>query len=951
MDHRPEAGTDTRLNPTDATLWEIQRDPELRTTIVALALLDRVPSAEDLTTAVAGAVDAIPRLRQRVVEGPLGLGRPHWAPSDPDLSFHLRREQLGSSDGLRAVLDTCGVLAAEGFDPARPLWEMVLIEGWDERRSALVLKVSHTLTDGLGGVGLLEALGAEHDKSTGTSDDRAGGHSLLGAIGQLVALQARVASAAVNTGLHPLRSMRQTFDGAASAARLVKPSGPPLSSLVSGRGIARWTGISELPIERLRASAHRGGGTINDAFITIGLRALADYHRSFGADDHIFRTTMPISFRAASDPSGGNQWTPARLVLRADLDAHPYADMSRHQSRLQAARDEPSVGFSQTMAAALHELPSRLTVGIVAGMAKGSDLVMTNVPGLSQSLEIAGASVERLYPFAPATGTAVNIGLMSHLDRACVGFTVDTEAVTDPDRLVACFEAQAADFLRRRRAPAASKPPPEIDPRSVERGSKRASFEPMSALDMSFLRMETATTPMHMGGLFVIDGDQVLTAGGDLDIGRIRAHVAARLAASPRLTRKVKEVPFELGRPVWVDAGTIDLEHHVRTSTISAPGGWQELLARCEELQMELLDRDRPLFEFHFLTGLDPDVFGPHAIALVDKLHHALLDGMSGVESLGLLFDIDGAVPAATEPPSPVAAPNVGRASTEPSALRLAVESALEQGREPGRLLSSTVGAFRHPRRLAAELATTMWSLADLVEPSSASSINRQPVGDQRLLRPVSVPLEVVHATAHELGGTVNDVVLTAVGSGLRALFASRQETVDERVTALVPVSTRRSGLEEEQGNHVAALVVDLPTKEESLERAFRSTAAQLAELKRHHHADGSDLMLEAADHLPPLAVDLIARMVSHQPFVNVVVTNLPGPPTTIRFQGGAVRNAIPIVPLGGNLSLGVAVLSYDGDLTLAFHADAASCRDVDVAADAARDAMFELARVAGVAD
>jgi hypothetical protein len=120
-------------------------------------------------------------------------------------------------------------------------------------------------------------------------------------------------------------------------------------------------------------------------------------------------------------------------------------------------------------------------------------------------------------------------------------------------------------------------------------------------------------------------------------------------------------------------------------------------------------------------------------------------------------------------------------------------------------------------------------------------------------------------------------------------------------------------------------------------------------ELKRHHHAEGSDLMLEAANHLPPVAVDLIARMVSHQPFVNVVVTNLPGPPTALHLQGGEVRTAIPIVPLGGNLSLGVAVLSYCSDLTLAFHADAAGCPDVDVVADATRDALLALAETAGV--
>ncbi len=136
---------------------------------------------------------------------------------------------------------------------------------------------------------------------------------------------------------------------------------------------------------------------------------------------------------------------------------------------------------------------------------------------------------------------------------------------------------------------------------------------------------------------------------------------------------------------------------------------------------------------------------------------------------------------------------------------------------------------------------------------------------------------------------------------------------------------------------------------EQDLGAAFKATAAQLHELKRHHHAEGTDLMLEAANHLPPVAVDLIARMVSHQPFVNLVVTNLHGPPFPLAFEGGEVRTAVPIVPLGGNLSLGVAVLSYCENLTLAFHADAVACPDVDVMANATRDALITLAEIAGV--
>ena len=192
----------------------------------------------------------------------------------------------------------------------------------------------------------------------------------------------------------------------------------------------------------------------------------------------------------------------------------------------------------------------------------------------------------------------------------------------------------------------------------------------------------------------------------------------------------------------------------------------------------------------------------------------------------------------------------------------------------------------------------------------------------------------------------MNDVVLTAIGSGLTTFFDQRGETIDDRFTALVPVSTRSTGLETDRGNHVAALVVELAIGETDLREAFRATAAQVRQLKQHAHAHGSDLMLEAADHLPPLAVDLIARTVSHQPFVNLVVTNIPGPSSPLYYRRGEVRNAIPIVPLGGNLAVSVAVLSYCDDLTLAFHADADACPDVAVLAEATRRAFDELAAI-----
>ncbi|MDH3704791.1 MAG: wax ester/triacylglycerol synthase family O-acyltransferase [Acidimicrobiia bacterium] len=932
--------TTASLNPVDATLWAIRRDPELRTTIVALALLDRVPEWDRLRRVIEQATDRIPRLRQRVVEPSMGLGRPHWEETDLDLDYHLRRT-AAAEPGLRSVLDLCGALATEDFDDARPLWEVVLVEGLDDERAALVLKISHTLTDGVGGVGLLRLL--DDDTPVG---DAAPPEPAVEPDGpehsHLLSVPTGLVSAAMHAGLHPLDTMGEATSVLGSAGRLLRPAGAPLSTLMTDRSLRRWVGVSELPLERLREAAHRADGSINDAFVTIALGALWDYHDAIGVEGARFRVTMPVSFRRDGDDDGGNQWTPARVVLDVDGHGHPFTELTRHQAVLRSAVDEPANSFTQTISAGVQQLPAGLTAGIVAGMVKGSDLVLTDVPGLGEGLTIAGARVTRLHPFAPTGGAAVNIGLMSHGGTACIGFTMDRAAMPQPELLVRCFEERADDFMRRRRLdePAVVAPPtpPADEP------APSTPHERLSALDTSFLRMETPTTPMHMGVLCVLDGAPLRRRDGSLDLDRLRTHIADRARQAPRLTKRVEEVPFELGRPVWVDDDTAALDSHVWTSTLPAPGGRTELLERCEELQMQCLDRTRPLFDMHFIDGLDPDEFGPNAVALVQRVHHALLDGVSGVELLAVLFDAE---PDPAEPSAPAAvAPST--TGDRPGPFQLLTEAAADLIAEPGALIRAAIDALRSPLRTTRRLVATAAAMGDFLGGGAAPSLN-QPVGHHRRLLALTVPLERVHDTGVELGGTVNDVVLSAVTRGLRSLLASRHETVAGPLRALVPVSTRHSGMDGEHGNHVAALVVELPIDVEDPIGTFVAVSTRTRDLKNHHHADGTEVMMDASNHLPPVALDLVSRLMGQQHAVNIVVTNLPGPPTPLYLLGGEIRELVPIVPLGANLTVGVAVLSYGPDLTLAFHADREACADLEVLVDGTGQAFDALADLAGL--
>ncbi len=934
--------TDDRMNPTDATLWEIKRDPELRTTIVALATLAETPDWDALTATVRRAIDTTPRLRQRVVEGTLGLGRPRWVDCEVDLPFHLRRVTVPQPTS-GALLELIRPLAGEDFDVDRPLWQVFAVDGLADGRSALVLKVSHALTDGIGGISLLRAF-ADPVTGSGTESEP----------------PAKTGPARPKTG--PRRTIRPTdlnpLTQAANAARMVRsagrllaPAGEPLSPLFTDRSLSRWLGTTELRFDRLVAAAHRAGGTVNDAFVTISLGALAEYHRELGATAGPLRVTMPVSFRRESDPEAGNQWTPSRFVAAIDPDAHPFDSLNELRGTLHRSSHEPAIGISQILVAGIQELPAGLTTSVVAGMVKGSDVVLTDVPGPADPITIADVAVEALHPFAPTGGAALNIGLLTYSGVAHFGFTVDPAAVADPERLLTIFDRRAADFVRRRRrrvpataagAAAGAAAGPAADP--VDQTSDPSKTQRLSALDTSFLRMESVRTPMHMGSLLVLDGTPLMNDDGELDLAAIRSRIAARLSQVPRLTRKVREIPFELARPVWVDDPSFDIDEHVRMITLPAPGTREQLLERCELLQMRLLPRSRPLFELWFIVGLDPATFGPNRIALVEKLHHAMLDGMSGVELVSVFFDTE-STPLGDEDPAP------GRAApgrSEPSGATLAIEAVAEQLREPRHLLRLAGDLVETPRASGSQLAAASAAVSDLVRPllGARTTASRRTLGRRRLLVPLSVPLDSVHDAGAALGGTVNDVVLAAVAAGFGALYAHRGETPPHPFTAMVPVSTRLAGLEGQPGNHVSAMMIELPLGDDPV-TGLSFIAEAVAERKERHYPEGTEVLLHAADHVAPPALHLLSRLVAHQPFADVVVTNMPGPRRPLSFGGATIEEMIPIVPLGANLPVSIAVISYAGSLTVALHADDEACPDVKILADGIVRGFDDLIRAA----
>jgi diacylglycerol O-acyltransferase / wax synthase len=457
------------------------------------------------------------------------------------------------------------------------------------------------------------------------------------------------------------------------------------------------------------------------------------------------------------------------------------------------------------------------------------------------------------------------------------------------------------------------------------------AYERLTALDASFLHAEGETTPMHVGALSVFEGAPFFDRDGAFRLTDVRRRVESRLHLVPRLRRKLRLPPLGIGQPVWVDADDFDIADHVKLMVLPPPGDRAVLEHACERLQMQLLDRNRPLWELWFIGGLHDG-----NVAMVEKLHHALVDGVSGVEVAAALLDLEPVPPPDEGSSDPVAPWSPAPA---PDARRLVTDALTDRFGTPVAIARSAFDAARVPLLALRRTGAVLDAARSLVGPEGrapASSLNRATVGEHRRLVRVDVPLDDLRDVGHAFAVTLNDVVLAGVTGALRRLLESRGEPVDDgALHALVPVSIRVDAEHLALGNRVSAMIAPLPVGEDAPLTRLLQVHHEMAERKAHHQAEGNELLLETAELLPATVSALVARQVHHQPFVNVVVTNIPGPSCPLWFFGARMLEATPIVPLGGNLTIGIALLSYDGTLAVGLHADADAAPDLPVLADA----------------
>ena len=457
----------------------------------------------------------------------------------------------------------------------------------------------------------------------------------------------------------------------------------------------------------------------------------------------------------------------------------------------------------------------------------------------------------------------------------------------------------------------------------------------LTGLDASFLSLERDGAHMHVGSVLVFEGEPP-------PYDEFVAKLEQRLHLVPRYRQKLAWPPLGQGRPVWIDDPHFNARYHVRHTALPAPAGEQELRRLAGRVFAQGLDRSKPLWELWLVDRVGEDRF-----ALISKTHHALVDGVSGVDISTVLFDLEPDPPEPDPPPAWFPRPAPGSALLLASTLAERVSGPVEAAR-------TLVEAARHPERAVTEGSRAFGGLAAMAAAgfagAPASPLNVR-IGSHRRFAWVDADLDEFKAIKAALGGTVNDVVLSAVAGALRAFVIRRgRDPEGMELKALVPVSVRADTERGALGNRVAAMYAPLPLyAAEPLER-FRIVHEAMGGLKASGQAVGAEVITRLAGFAAPTVLDQAARLQSLQRFFNVTVTNVPGPQFPLFLQGRRLRAFYPQVPLTLNTALGIAIMSYDGRLGFGLLGDYDALPELDDVAGDLRRAIAELAEVAGVA-
>lgn len=449
-------------------MWAVDKDPALRSDFCNLTVLERVPEPSRVDATLARALGAIPRLGQRVVSAPLRIVPPEFS-DDPtlDLAYHVRRASVARPGDMRALLAACAAAAEAPLDRSRPLWEFTIFEGLADGRAAVLQKVHHTISDGVGGLRLsLALLDLEPDPddvapvaplarvAPPTANVRTSPFDVArAAVGEVAARTARVAAhgatAAAASALHPSRIAGGIAGMArmgASIRRQLLVTDRARSDVMRARSLRRRFDVHTIPLGEVRATAKRLGGSVNDVYVAGLAVALGRYHARAGSDVRELRMAMPVSTRSRGE-AAANRFVPTRVLVPIQPADDPEEVFGAVRDRLGATRSEPALGAAEGLAGAASGLPTSVLVALARAQTRTTDFAATNLRGSPVPLYLAGRRIVANYAFGPRTGTALNVTAIGYCDELHLGLNVDPAAIADVETFLADVDAAFGQLL------------------------------------------------------------------------------------------------------------------------------------------------------------------------------------------------------------------------------------------------------------------------------------------------------------------------------------------------------------------------------------------------------------------------------------------------------------------------------------------------------------------------
>lgn len=468
----------------------------------------------------------------------------------------------------------------------------------------------------------------------------------------------------------------------------------------------------------------------------------------------------------------------------------------------------------------------------------------------------------------------------------------------------------------------------------------RSHYERLSALDASMVFMETNHTHMHIGEVGILEAGAPAARSGGLDIERIRTHIASGLDHVPRHRQRLAFIPIE-SHPVWVDDDRFKLDYHVRHTALPPPGTIRQLKRLVGRLMSQKLDLSKPLWEMWFIEGLEGGRF-----AMVSKLHHCMVDGISAVNVLSAYFSPD--------PDAPARPPSTWRPRPAPRSVELAMGELQRRAGAPLALARSVAGALANPAQTIQAMRDTaegaVQAVAGKLQPASKTPLNVDEVGPHRRIDWVRFDLEDVKAVKNRLGGKVNDVVLATVAGAIRRYLQAHRISVDGLdFRVVVPINRRPLSAAGELGNRVVPTLARLPLEIRDPRERLRVIAEITQALKASKEVHAIELFEDIANWANAPLLSELVRRATRWWSGNLIVTDVPGPQVPLYLLGARLLEGYPFVPMMANQALGIALLSYDGGLYWGFNADWDAIADLHDLVECFVDEFAALKKVAGI--